>query len=181
MQCSEISELMMKYLDKDISELELIALEKHNISCKSCNHEFNALKKAVGLVETLPDVEPPYAFEMKVMRKIGAETYKRNTANLLVGIGGLFSFAYYMLLFVIIPYVQNTGILDNLFGYGSYGLEMFMGYLTNILVYIPIAIENLIKLRNILIRDYMNWMLVLTGIVMVLNLGLIKVLSLQQE
>lgn len=181
MQCSEISELMMKYLDKDISELELMALEKHNQSCKSCNHEFNALRKAIGLVETLPDVEPPFAFEMKVMERIGRERYKQNNANFLVGIGGLFSFAYYMILFVIIPYAQNTGILDTLFGYGFYGLEIFIEYFTNILVYIPITIENLVKLRNILIRDYMNLIIVFTGIMMALNLGLIKILSLQQE
>lgn len=181
MQCSEISGLMMKYLDKDISELELMALEKHNLSCKSCNYEFKALKKAVGLVEALPDVEPPFAFEMKVMERIGRERYKQNTANLLVGIAGLFSFAYYMLLFVMLPYIKNTGILDTLYGYGSYGMKIFMEHFTNVLVYIPITLENLIKLRNILIRDYINVLIVFIGIIMVLNLGLIKILNLQQE
>lgn len=181
MRCSEISELMMKYLDRDISELELMALEKHNLGCKSCNHEFKALKKAVDLVETLPDVEPSFNFEMKVMERIGRERYKQNTANLLVGIAGLFSFAYYMLLFVIIPYIRDTGILGVLYGYGLYGMEIFIEHFTNILVYIPITLDNLMKLRNILIRDYMNVMLVFTGIVMVLNIGLIKILNPQQE
>lgn len=181
MQCNEISGLMMKYLDGDISETELKALEKHNLSCISCNNEFEALKKAVSLVEALPDIDPPYDFEAKVMERIGSGIYKRNTANLLIGTLGLFSFAYYMLLFVMIPYIKNTGIIETLYGYGSYGLETLVKYFTDILVYIPVTLDNLIKLRNILIRDYMNVMLAFMGIMMILNFGLIKILNPQQE
>lgn len=181
MQCSEISGLMMKYLDKDISETELKTLERHNLSCKSCSMEFQGLKNAVNLVEALPDISPPYSLKTKVMERIEREKYKQSSINLLIGTVGLFSFAYYIILFVMIPYINNTGIIEMIYGYGSYGLGVFTKYFTDIFVYAPIFVGNLIKLRNILIEDYMNVMLAFAGIAMILNLGLIKILNPQQK
>lgn len=181
MQCSEISGLMMKYLDNDISETELKALEKHNLDCKSCSMEFQGLKNAVNLVEALPDIPPPYSLKIKVMERIKREKYKQSSINLLVGTVGLFSFAYYMILFVMIPYINNMEIIETIYGYGAYGLKVFAKYFTDIFVYLLMFIGNLIKLRNILIKDYMNVMLVFSSIAMILNLSLIKILNPQQK
>lgn len=181
MQCSKMTDLMMKYLDKDISETELKELEKHNLSCKSCNNEFNSLKIAMDLVEALPDIEPPYNFEMKVMEKIEKRRYRLSTASLLIGAIGLFSYAYYMILLVILPYIQNAQITSILYSYINYGIDKFTSYFTNILVYTNVTIENLLILRNILIKDYTNIVLCFAAFIVIMNIEFIKILNLQHE
>ena len=51
----------------------------------------------------------------------------------------------------------------------------------SIVVNLPIIIDNLLVLRNILIKDYMHIMLFVAAVVAVLNLGLIRIINFQQE
>ena len=47
MQCKEISSLVMKYFDGNISELEREMIIRHNDKCSVCAEEFALLRQAI--------------------------------------------------------------------------------------------------------------------------------------
>lgn len=181
MECSQMSDLIMKYLDGDISEVELKLLNKHKLSCEACRKEFIIMTEMAEIINDLPELEAPYGFEEKVMDKLKLQKSRTSMFNMLIGAAGLFVFAYYMILYAIIPFLQESGAMQILLGYGSYIADIIGGYITRIIVYLPITIENLLILRNILVRDYMNILMFIAGGVLLLNLGLIRFINLQQE
>lgn len=181
MECSEISNLIMKYVDGDISEVERKLLNKHKLSCERCNQEFEMMTEMIKCINELPEVSPPYDFEAKVMSKISKQRVRSSMLNMLIGAVGMLAFAYYMIIFVILPFIQDAGIGQMLLGYGRFALDLIGKYIMNILVYLPITIDNLLILRNIMIKDYMHIMLFIAGAVMIFNLGLIRIINLQRE
>lgn len=181
MECSKVSDLIMKYIDGDISEVELMLLNKHMLSCKSCNEEFEMMTEMMRCINDMPEISPPCDLEAKVMKRISRQREASSMINMLIGAAGMFAFAYYMIIFVILPFIQDAGIGQMMLGYGRFVLDLIGEYIMNILVYLPITIDNLLILRNILIQDYMHIMLFIAGAVMVLNLGLIRIINLQRE
>ncbi|MDD2481609.1 MAG: zf-HC2 domain-containing protein [Lutispora sp.] len=181
MECGEISGLIMKYMDGDISEVEQKLLDKHKLSCEKCSKEFEILTEMAEFISGLPELSAPAGFESRVMERIRHQRSRTSMFNMLMGTAGLLVFAYYMTIFVIVPGFQESGILQIIFGYGSIVLKLIGECITKIIVYLPITIDNLLILRSILVRDYMNMMLFVAGGAMLLNLGLIRVINLQQE
>jgi len=181
MECSEISNLIMKYVDNVISEVELKNLNKHIINCESCKQEFEMMTEMIKCINELPEVSPPYDFEAKVMNRISKQRARSSMLNMLVGAAGMFVFAYYTMIFVILPLIQNMAIVQSLLDYGYYAFGLVGKYLMSIIINLPITIDNLLKLRNILINEYMHIMLFIAGAVMIFNLGLIRIINLQRE
>ncbi|SHI39784.1 anti-sigma factor family protein [Lutispora thermophila] len=181
MECSEVSNLIMKYIDGDISEVELKLLNKHILSCESCHEEFQMMTEMIKCINEMPEISPPCDLEEKIMNRINREREASSMVNMLIGAAGMFAFAYYMIIFVILPFMRDAGIGQILLGYGAFVLGIIDRYFIGILVYLPITINNLLTLRKILLQDYMNIMIFISGVVMVLNLGLIRIINLQRE
>lgn len=181
MECGKISDLIMKYLDGDISEVELKLLNKHKLTCEACRREFEIMTEMAKCINELPELSAPYGFESKVMGRLKQQKSRISMVNMQIGAAGLFVFAYYMAIFVIVPFFHESGTFQVLLGYGAFALNLIGEYITRIIVYLPITIDNLLILRNILVRDYMNIMLLIAGGAMLLNLGLIRFINLQQE
>lgn len=181
MECSEISNLIMKYVDGDISEVELKFLNKHMQFCESCRQEFEMMTEVIKCINELPEVSPPYNFEAKVMERISKQRVRSSMLNMLIGAAGMLVFAYYTMIFVILPLIQDMSVVQSLLGYGRYAFGLVGKYLMSIIVNLPITIDNLFKLRNILINNYMHIMLFIAGAVMIFNLGLIRIINLQRE
>ncbi|MTI67104.1 MAG: zf-HC2 domain-containing protein [Firmicutes bacterium] len=84
MDCNKASMLIMKYLDKDITEKEQNKLTKHLEVCSECREEFNLLNDTFEIVEDLEDVEPPKDIEKKVMASIDKGKYKKKSYKNLI-------------------------------------------------------------------------------------------------
>lgn len=181
MECSKISDFIMKYIDGDISEVELKMLNRHMLCCEECSRELQILTEMSKCISELPEIEAPAGLEARVMARIKQQRSQASMLNMLMGAAGLLVFAYYMTIFAILPFFRELGAFQMILSYGSYFLKLIGEYLMKIIVYLPITIENLLILRNILVRDYMNIMLFIAGVVMLLNLELIKFINLQQE
>lgn len=181
MQCSKMTDLMMRYFDKELSDIELKKLEEHIDSCKSCRAEFNSLKDAISLVDSLPDLEPSLSFESKVMERIEMRRNRIITACLLIGSIGLFSFANQVFFHVILPYMHNSEIALKLTDYLGFIFDRFTSVLTSSLVYMNVTIESLKILRGIVIRDYTNVVFCFVAFIIIMNLQLFRILNLHRD
>ncbi len=59
MDCKRARDLLSSYMDKKISERDKDLLELHLRDCEDCQEFLQDLRKAVKLVESLEDVQPP--------------------------------------------------------------------------------------------------------------------------
>lgn len=155
MECRKISDLIMKYMDKDISAIESEKLHAHIKSCWDCNMEFEVLKSALHSVEELPELDLSHEFETKVMQAIKIQ--QKEKSNLLgVGVVGLISLVCYIAAFFTLPLIRGSGIIDVLNYYVSsgfaYAIEQFMrGFIASI-----IYVGKLFTLRDLLMNQYMG-------------------------
>lgn len=58
MKCAEVMEWMHRYLDKDLSQDEIIEMFRHIDNCPSCAEVFERLTLLSNELEQLPDVKP---------------------------------------------------------------------------------------------------------------------------
>lgn len=184
MQCKEVNELIMKYFDHDISELEMEMLARHNEKCPDCALEFNALKNVLSSLEELPELEAPEGFECRVMESIKARNAAPvNTQSLafwLIGILGLIIFAYNMLSFVVVPYILDSGILIMAQNILIFAVTGILNLLREALVTLTVFVGKLLIFRNILLRDYMDIVMMVVFAFVGINLLLISKLKLQE-
>jgi hypothetical protein len=160
MQCQEINNMVMKYFDGSISELEREMIIKHNEKCSSCAEEFKILKGAISTLEELPEIEVPVGFESRVMKEIllrGAyATNPKIVAFWLLSILGLMVFGWNLTVFAIIPFIRESGIViaaNNIF---IYGINVISGILSRIIVIASVLLGKLLVMRNVLLRDYIT-------------------------
>lgn len=73
MDCKTASELIMKYLDKDITKEQEMMLLKHTAVCESCSLEFETLRDACLMLEDAEFEEPPADIERNVIMSIKSE------------------------------------------------------------------------------------------------------------
>jgi hypothetical protein len=83
MKCNDSQNLIMKYFDRELNDIEDAQLKQHIRVCKHCSDEFESLKEIFNAVEQQQDIEPPEDFERQVMYRIKNETvmYEKNTVN----------------------------------------------------------------------------------------------------
>lgn len=70
MSCKQYSDLLMRYFDKDLNDIEAVKLKQHLKACRECSEEFVSLSEIFSFVESDITLEPPEDLEAKVMDKI---------------------------------------------------------------------------------------------------------------
>lgn len=183
MECREISDLMMKYIDGDISCIEQERLNAHIKSCGSCSLEFQLLKDTVFLVEELPELDLPETFDAKVMEVIRAEeAYTKGKSSTLLGIGiiGLIAFVCYLGIFVTLPFIIESGIMNPIAGYISMAFSFAIEKLTSALIATLLFIGKMFTLRDLLINQYLN-IINIALIVVLLNMIVYRAIKYQHE
>ncbi len=73
MTCREIEERLSAYLDDALPAEERRKVEEHLASCRSCARALADLRKTVGLVRELEEVEPPPWLRQKIMTRVREE------------------------------------------------------------------------------------------------------------
>ncbi|HYF84354.1 MAG TPA: zf-HC2 domain-containing protein [Clostridia bacterium] len=185
MQCKEISSLVMKYFDGNISELEREMIIKHNDKCSGCAEEFRVLREAIGTLEEFLEIEVPIGFESRVMEGIKTQrmyfTNPKIVAFWLISVLGLIVFAWNMLTFVTIPFVRESGVLIAAQNVLIYGVNIISGILREVLVTISVLLGKILVLRNVLLRDYVTFVTTIVMAFMGINLILIFRLNLREN
>ncbi|WP_309299333.1 zf-HC2 domain-containing protein [Paenibacillus sp. YYML68] len=70
MMCQEVIELMQRYLDRDLDELEYQSMLGHIQQCPDCTDLFERLMKISNELEHLPKVTPPFSLVDAIMPAI---------------------------------------------------------------------------------------------------------------
>lgn len=70
MNCQEVTELMQRYLDKDLNETEYSLLLMHQEQCPECTEMFERLQRLSDDLESLPKVSPPYSIVDTIMPQL---------------------------------------------------------------------------------------------------------------
>ncbi|MEN8904583.1 MAG: zf-HC2 domain-containing protein [Clostridiales bacterium] len=73
MKCQSASNLLMRYIDNELNDLEKLELEHHIKDCRSCCKEFEAMEYMIEMIDLKEDISPPDNFEELVMGKIKNE------------------------------------------------------------------------------------------------------------
>ncbi|KAB3532431.1 zf-HC2 domain-containing protein [Alkaliphilus pronyensis] len=81
MDCKTSSNLIMSYIDNNITDKELLALQYHMSVCKNCREEFMLFNELVESICDLPMLEPSDGFEMRVIDSIDHSIYKSSTSK----------------------------------------------------------------------------------------------------
>lgn len=185
MQCKEISNLVMKYFDGNISELEREIIIRHNEKCCSCAEEFALLRNAIDTLEELPELEVPVGFESRVMEGIRTgRAYSVNpqlVAFWLISVLGLMIFAWNMVTFVAIPFIRESGMLIAAQNVIIYGINVVSGILRELLVTVSVFLGKILVLRNVLLRDYLSSVAMIAAAFMGINVLLIYRLKLREN
>jgi hypothetical protein len=77
MTCREIENTLPGYLDDALSEEERRHIEEHLAACPQCREVLADLKRAVGLVQDIADVEPPPWLKQKIMAQVREEADRK--------------------------------------------------------------------------------------------------------
>ncbi|MDF2521656.1 MAG: hypothetical protein K0R84_2284 [Clostridia bacterium] len=157
MQCKQIDELMMKYFDGNISELEMEQLTRHHQKCKTCSEEFEVLREALFEIEELPDIEPPAELTVKIMTAVQSQKQfqlnKKQLISWIVGFAGLVLFTYNIIAFAVLPMI--SGGVNLLSVEGMLQMVSWIGdMLKEGLIALSVAIGKLLVIRDIIFRDY---------------------------
>ena len=158
MHCKEISSLVMKYFDGNISELEREMIIRHNESCSGCAEEFTVLREAMDALEDFSEIDVPIGFESRIMEEI--RTWKPYSLSpqivmfWLISILGLMVFSWNMVIFVAVPFIRESGILIAAQNVIIYGVSIVSDILYQMLVTASVLLGKLLVLRNVVLRDY---------------------------
>jgi anti-sigma factor RsiW len=61
-ECDKMREMLSPYIDGELAPDGLLIVESHIKSCKACREEYDSLRKTVGLLRHMPDVESKRSF-----------------------------------------------------------------------------------------------------------------------
>ncbi|KTD88285.1 zf-HC2 domain-containing protein [Paenibacillus etheri] len=70
MKCAEVMEWMHRYLDKDLSQDEIVEMFRHIDNCPSCAEVFERLTLLSNELEQLPDVNPPFSLVDSILPQL---------------------------------------------------------------------------------------------------------------
>ncbi|NLY43701.1 MAG: hypothetical protein GX066_06995 [Clostridiaceae bacterium] len=70
MKCIEANEVMMKYFDGELNDIDTYHLKQHIRNCSVCGEQYSLLSDAIDYIESQPLLEPRDGFEECVMREI---------------------------------------------------------------------------------------------------------------
>jgi len=81
MTCKEIENRLPAYLENLLPPEENENIEGHLVACPRCSSACEALRKVMGLVQDLPEVEPPPFFEQRIMAASGKMPHKSGESS----------------------------------------------------------------------------------------------------
>ncbi|MCX7830843.1 MAG: zf-HC2 domain-containing protein [Acidobacteria bacterium] len=70
MICKKIVELLPKFIENDFSKEEYKEISTHLEGCERCRKEYEAMKKLIDCLETMPLINVPKSFKESVMKNI---------------------------------------------------------------------------------------------------------------
>jgi len=114
MNCERSQELMMKYFDGDINDIENQQFKQHLTICEKCREDFEQLGSIFNSIKDATDVEPPENFEANVMENIHAfEMEKRKkTGRILMLLYNLATVVSVVLLIVFFAGTRGVTIQE---------------------------------------------------------------------
>ncbi|NTW17795.1 MAG: DUF2275 domain-containing protein, partial [Syntrophaceae bacterium] len=77
--CKGVNNLLPAYLEEALSPEEKKRVEEHLASCSHCRQDVVDLKKALGLLQNIEEVEPPPFFEQRIMAAIREEKKQKQS------------------------------------------------------------------------------------------------------
>jgi hypothetical protein len=77
MTCNKIESRLPAYLEHLLSPEEKETIEGHLASCADCSRVCEAIRKTQGIVQNLPEVEPPPFFEQRIMSGVREEAAQK--------------------------------------------------------------------------------------------------------
>jgi predicted anti-sigma-YlaC factor YlaD len=111
MNCEISNDLIMKYFDGDINDIESAQLKQHLKTCGPCSTDFKNMSDIFGVLERGNPIEPPQNFEAQVMSKINAyEVEKRKRTDR--SLGFLYTAACMMLLLLSVLLMIDINGID---------------------------------------------------------------------
>lgn len=156
MQCKQIDDLMMRYFDNNISEIELEQLLRHTQKCAGCAAEFEILKDAIFEIETLPEIEPPEHLTASIMAAVSVQRHVhvsyRQMICWIMGFIGLVLFTYNIFAFVVVPAMGGEPLVS--YQSAVQFVYWIAGTLRDGFVGFTLSLGKLLVIRNILFRDY---------------------------
>lgn len=183
MQCKQINDLTMKYLDGNISELELGQLMRHNQKCPACAEEFEILRDAIFEIETFPDIEPPAGLNAKIMAAVAEQKHFSLNPELLlcllVSFAGLVLFTFNIITNVVLPslgggliasdqsFVQLLYLMAEKAKDGFVTLSLYLG--------------KLLVFRNILFKEHIVLIFLWVSAFAIADLILYKITGLKKK
>ncbi len=185
MQCREIDALVMKYLDGNISEIEMELIKKHNENCASCAEEFAVLSDAIYTLEELPDIEVPEGFTARVMSSIKEQKRFALTPQIvllwIIGLAGLAVFMINVVMFAVIPAIKSSGILIAAYNIMVYSGTIISNAIKDFFVFGSLALSKLLIFRTILLSEYLVFVVASIGVFIAANMLIVRTLKLQQK
>ena len=73
MDCHYVSELLLDYIEDELSDEVSRKIEAHLGKCESCSKEFARIEKMVNLMKTLPSITPTPGITKEVMASLAEE------------------------------------------------------------------------------------------------------------
>jgi hypothetical protein len=78
MSCEKIENRILSYIDGRLKESERQDVEKHLVSCASCQLRVEEFRAVSGLLDELPVIVPSPAFDARVHALVAAEPVKQS-------------------------------------------------------------------------------------------------------
>lgn len=185
MQCKEIDNLIMKYLDGNISELEMEQIIKHKDKCTRCNMEFELLRDAIDIIEEMPEIEVPDGFEVRVMNTIKNTKPQALSVRAMLlwilGLAGLTVFMFNILSLFVIPSIKSSGIeiiIVNMYVYVS---TLIVNMIEDFLLGASLLISKILISKDVFFRQILLLLIVSLGLLVSLNVTLARRLKIQQK
>ncbi|MDF2892436.1 MAG: hypothetical protein K0R80_2803 [Clostridia bacterium] len=183
MQCKQINNLIMKYFDGNISEIELEQLLRHNQKCTDCAEEFELLKDAIYEIEALPEIDPPLELTANIMTAIAEQKHVHvSTRQLIcgiVGFVGLVLFTYNIIAYVVFPMmgvaplVSFQSILEVIY--------MLIGKAKDGFIAMSLYLGKLLVFRDILFREHTIFIFLWLTMFAVAGLLLYKLINMKNK
>lgn len=183
MQCKEINNLMMKYFDGNISEIELEQLLRHNQKCLDCTEEFEILKDAIYSIATLPEIDPPLELTANIMTAVGEQRhFNVNSIQLICGIigfVGLVFFTYNIIAYVIFPMmgaaplVSFHSVLDFIYMLAEKAKDGFVAF--------SLYLGKLLVIRDTLFREHIVFMFLWLSMFAIVGLLLYRLINMKDR
>ncbi|MCL2574822.1 MAG: anti-sigma factor [Defluviitaleaceae bacterium] len=156
MACEKYTDMMMDYMDGNLSDVEQNELKQHMEECNACNEDFAAYSEILQGFNELEIIEAPEDFAASVMAKIyELNLYAPKKASVKERLvdGAIFA------AWVSVATVLFGGIGFAIFGNGAVHFAQIQGFytLSNIFEAITVASQSIIAAIGSFLASIGNW------------------------